>query len=530
MDESANKANWICSNYDRLKSQRGTWENHWQEIVDLVLPRKDQITKRTTPGEKKNTHLFDSTAQHALEVLASALHTMLTNPSIPWFDLKTGIPEIDERDDVRKWLQKSVQTINNSLNDSNFQTQIHEVYMDLGSIGTALLYMSQNDEGKLHFKSIQVANGLIAEDQYGRVNTVYYCFKMTGTQLINKYGEESFSEDMLRKMKADPMTELEVIQAVFPNDTFNPFKKSFTNKKYASVHVLKEDKKVIKEGGFKEFPFAAPRWNKSSNEIYGRSSAMKVLPDIKLINEVKRTTIVAAQKTIDPPLQAPDEGAVLPLKTNPGAINYYRAGTKDRIEPLMTGSRVDFGFQFIEDLKASIRQGFFIDQLQLNEGPQMTATEVVQRTEEKLRVMGPILGRLHTELLKPIIDKTFDMLLESNSLPEGAPEILKGKNLEIQYSSMIARSQKASEADNINRILGTIGPLIELDPNVMDNIDTDATVRHVATLFNGPQVMLRDKQDVEETRQAKAEMAQQQMQQEQEAAEVDNMSKLQQQQ
>lgn len=524
--ENNDKAAWIVRNYDRLKSDRGVWESHWQELVDYVLPRKDQVQRSTTPGEKKHYKIFDSTAPHAAEILASGLHTMLTNPAILWFGLQTGIPEIDSRDDVRRWLQQAVQVINNTLNRSNFQDQIHEVFLDLVSIGTALLAIEEDEETDVNFISEQVSKAVLAESHRKKVDTVYRCFKMTARQLIERYGEKAFDAILFEELKHDEHREYEIIHAVFPNSAYNPFKNSFGNKPYASVHVMKDKKKVIKEAGFDEFPYAAPRWTKESHEIYGRSPAMKALPDIMLLNEVKRTVIVAKQKTIDPPMQAPDEGVVLPLKIGPGAINYYRAGTKDRIEPLFTGLDSNSADNFMEQIRMQIREAFFVDQLQLNEGPQMTATEVMQRTEEKLRVMGPILGRLHNELLKPIIDRVFLILWKRGKLPENMPEILNGRDLEVQYASMISRSQKATEVDNITRMFGTIGPLIQIDPNIMDNFDLDVTVRHISRLLSVPTEIIVDQDDMEDTRAAKAEQMQQAQAQQQQAMDVDNMSKL----
>lgn len=522
------KASWICRNYDRLKAERGTWEAHWQEIVDYTLPRKDQITQKTTSGEKKDYKVYDTTAPHALEVLASGLHTMLTNPSVLWFGLQTGIDEIDKRDDVRKWLQKSVNVINNILNKSNFQQQIHEVYIDICSIGTCLLAIEEDDENDVCFTSIQVSNSLLSESAKRKVDTIYRIIEYTGPQLIEKYGEGSFEADFIEVLKRDPLKKHEVIHAIYPNNSFNPFKSKLNKFPFSSVHVLREKKRVIREGGFETFPYAAPRWTKESNEIYGRSPAMKALPDTKLLNEIKRTVIVAKQKSIDPPLQAPDEGVVLPLKINPGAINYYRAGTNDRIEPLFSGFDSNGAEEFMAQIRMQIREAFFIDQLQLQEGPQMTATEVMQRTEEKLRVMGPILGRLHDELLKPIIDRVFYIAFKRGRLPKDMPEILKGQNLEVQYASMISRSQKASEADNINRVFNMLGPLMQISPNIVDNFDFDEVARHFSRLFNMPQNLLVDEDDVDSTREVKAQMAQQQQQQMDQAQEIDNISKLQQ--
>jgi len=525
-EEQKKLAEWVIKNYDKLKADRGTWENHWQELAEYFAPANDQITSKSTSGEKKNTHLLDSTPQHTNELLASALHSMLTNPSVIWFDMITGDPEADKDEAAIAWLQDSVKRMVEVLNNSNFQTQIHEVYLDLGVPGTGFLEMEEDEEDVVRFKSEHINKALISEDAKSRIRTVYKIYEFTAMQLMEKYGKDKFDEMFLLQLKNEPMKKYEVIHGVFPNNEFNPFKAAFSNKPYSSVHVLKCKKRLIKKGGFDEFPFAVPRWSKRSNEMHGRSPAMKALPDAKMLNEVKRTSIIAAQKVIDPTLQAPDEGVVLPLKTAPGAINYYRAGTKDRIEPLQTGSQPGLGMDFVDAIKMQIREAFFIDQLQLNEGPQMTATEVLQRTEEKLRMMGPILGRLHNELLKPIVDRVFGIMKRRGLFDPNVPEILLDKDLQVRYSSMIARAQRATEADNLQRVLGVMAPLIQLDPNVMDNINTDETFRYIANLFNLPQEIINSKRKIEKDRKAKAEMMQQQEDMVAEQHEADVASKL----
>jgi hypothetical protein len=185
------------------------------------------------------------------------------------------------------------------------------------------------------------------------------------------------------KLKKDKMQEWNIIHLVRPRKDIEHGVKRARNKPFSSIHVLTKMGVVLKESDFEEFPYVIPRWSKVSGETYGRSPGMKALPDIKMINEIMKTTIIAAQKIVDPPLQVPDDGVLLPLRTTPGSLNYYRAGTADRIVPIETKGRVDLGFQLMEQVKLQIRQAYFQDQLQLREGPQKTATEVNQLTESR---------------------------------------------------------------------------------------------------------------------------------------------------
>jgi len=234
-----------------------------------------------------------------------------------------------------------------------------------------------------------------------------------------------------------------------------------------------------------------------------------------------KTTIRSAQKTVDPPLMMPDDGILLPIKTAPGGINYYRAGSADKIEPLQTGSRVDFGFQMMEQIRMRIREAFFIDQLQLGSGPQMTATEVSQRTEEKLRLLGPILGRQQFELLRPLIDRIFNIMMRRELFPP-TPPALSEAVLQVQYSSQIAKAQRSADAQSFMRVFNIVGPLMQAKPEMLDNLNGDQLLRYVSRAYGLPEEVLNPLDQVVGERQARQQqmMMAQQAEQEQHQAEV----------
>lgn len=503
-----------------MRGARTNWDSHWQEVTDVVIPRKRNVyDHRQQPGgDKRQTKVFDTTAIKANETLASALQGMLTNPSTQWFDLTTGIPELDNRKAVRQWLQKAVRKIIQVLNNTNFQTEIHEVYIDLGSIGTASLRMEEDDESMVRFQARPIYESYVKENHKGMVDTLSRELKLTSRQIKQKFNFEKAAKRLdemdvmkLNKFDQDADKEWNIIHFVGPKEDFPKelLPASTRRFKIVSLHIVEDLDIVIEAKGFKEFPYAVPRWGKTSGEIYGRGPGITALPDINMINEMMKTHIRAAQKIVDPTLQVPDDGMLLPIKTIPGGINYYRAGTGDRIEPLNTGGRLDISQQIMEDVRRSIREAFFIDQLQLLEGPQMTATEVLQRTEEKLRLLGPVLGRLHFELLKPLIDRVLGIMGRRGELPPNPPAELKDIDLQVEFSSMIARAQKASEADNIQRVVGIMAPFVEAQPEIMDNIDGDGLLKFVGNIFNVPQEMFREEEEVEQTRTNRAQAQQQ---------------------
>ena len=504
--------------FEGMKAERINWDSHWEECAQYVLPRKDDVYRSRRPGEKKYSKVYESTPIHSNELLSSALHSMLTNSATNWFELTTGDVSLDMDDDVRLWLQETVKRMHNVINGSNFHTHIHELYVDLGVFGTGLMRIEEDDDEIIRVQTRPIYEAYIREDAHSKVNTVYRVVKLDVRQIAEMFGTESFDNQLLALLETNDSQKFEVLHVVEPVDKGDEFdKKGFS---FKSVYILTHRQLYLQQGGFKEFPYVVPRWTKIAGEVYGRSPAMKALADIKMTNVVAKTTMRSAEKVVDPPLLVPDDGYALPLKTAPGAITFYRPGSQP-IVPLQTGSRVDFGVQFSDQINRRIREAFFIDQLQLNIGPQMTATEVAQRTEEKLRLLGPILGRQHYELLKPLVNRIFSIMMRKNLFPE-IPEILQDRNIQVRYSSKIAKAQRSADADVLMKVMNILGPMVQLQPEIMDNVNGDQAIRYVSKAYGLPEQMLRPFDDVVQTRVERQEQQQQmeQMAQAQQGAEI----------
>jgi hypothetical protein len=507
----------LLSRFDRLQGQRENWETHWQEVADYMQPRKADVTKRRARGDKRMEQVFDSSPIQAVELLAASLHGMLTNPSTPWFTLRFKDEEIENDDEAKLWLEASTDAMYTAFNRSNFQQEIFELYHDLITFGTAAMFIEEDDDDIIKFSTRHINEVFIAENDKGRIDTIYRKFKISARAAIQKFGE-AVSADVQTKAKKDPYEEIEILHAVYPRSDFNPNKKDKANMPFESVYMEYKNGNELSVGGFREFPFVVPRYLKASNEIYGRSPAMTALPDVKMLNEMSKTTIKAAQKQVDPPLLVPDDGFLLPVRTVPGGLNFYRSGTRDRIEPLNIGANNPLGLNMEQQRRESIRAVFYVNQLMMQQGPQMTATEVIQRNEEKMRLLGPVLGRLQSELLKPLIDRVFAVLLRNNMLPQ-APEFLSGRDVEIEYVSPLAKAQKSTELQSIMRAVEILGSLANVAP-VFDYVNFDNLVKHLADIVGVPQKILKTQSQVNTERQQQAQQQQemQQMQQLQQVA------------
>jgi len=201
--------------FKQLQGQRSNWENHWQELADYMLPRKADITRKRTQGDKRTERIFDGTAIHAVELLASSLHGMLTSPSTPWFSMRYRDPLLQGNDAANEWLELAIDQMYQAFNRSNFQQEIHELYYDLVVFGTAALYVEGNDDG-LNFSSRHIAEIYISEDSNGTVDTVYRKFKMTARAMAQRFGEANLPQKCAKDLKNEPYAEHDVIHVVFP--------------------------------------------------------------------------------------------------------------------------------------------------------------------------------------------------------------------------------------------------------------------------------------------------------------------------
>ena len=510
----------IITKQESLKSYRTPWENLWQDCGEYVNPnRGDFSTIRYRADTARYDKIYDTTAPLANENLASGLQGFLTSPSQRWFSLLTFDDNLNEEYAVKEWLNLATNILYDrvfNIPESNFNSQAHELYLDLGSFGTAVMMVQDTPGSGITFRTFHLADCYIQENDKGFVDTLYRKYKRTGRQLIERFGE-AVPEKIVKISQKDPYREFEVIHAVEPSETYGEPLKKPTKKAFKSCYILLEEKTLLEEGGFDEFPYMVPRWSKVAGEIYGRSPSMTSLPDIKMVNAMMKTIIKAAQKLTDPPLLVPDDGFILPVRTVPGGLNFYRSGTQDRIEPLETKGRPDIGFDLLQNRREHIKAAFHVDWMQMPDqkgSPNMTATEVIARQEEKMRLMGPMIGRLQVEFLGPLIDRVFRIMNRKKLLPQ-APGILEGQEMKIVYTSPLARAQKSGQLMTITRLFESMAPLFQTKPELLDNMNTDETFRYFHHLLDAPAKILNPEEKVQEERQARAEQQQQMMEAEQ---------------
>lgn len=493
-----------------LKRARLHWEPHWQVLAYYCLPLKSHIMEDITPGALLPPDVYDSTAIYSAQIFASGMYAYMTNPASRWFGLAFSDPKLNET--RRGWLREKEDIIYEVLANSNFYQPVHELYVDLIVFGTANMYEEEDPEDYVRFYCRDIGESCIVENSRGVVDTNIRTFELTARQAVEKWGQRAVSEKVSQNMKNQKEDEkTEYLHIVAPRHQRDPSKKDAKNYPWESVYIDKEAKKQVSVGGYLEFPFFVPRFTKRSTAPYGYSNSMVALPDIKMLNNMSYTILKAEEKMVDPPLQGPDDGYILPLDTSPGALNYHRPdlGERDYFKPLYDTRihNLDAAMSEVKARRESVQRAFFVDLfLLMVNRPKMTATEVVERVDEKMLILSPMLGRLMKEFLQPCITRTFNALVRQGVIE--VPNELIGHKYNIRYVSPLARAQKAAETRAIAEYVDLIISLSTARADVLDTIDFDKVSKEVAKLEDTPPSLLRDDDAIKKIREERKKQEQ----------------------
>jgi len=498
-----------------LESNRGVWQGQWEDLRQLVRPNVTKFmagnSGEQTKGDERRLAIYDSTAPWAAEQLAAGLHSFLTNPTDLWFFITV---QDDARLSLqaRQWLEFVTKRMYREFSRPvvGLDASLHEVYLDLVTFGTGILYQDWNAKEKhLIFRTFSLADNYIDEDDNERIDSNFRIVNLTTSQAVKMFGEDNLPSKMLENH--DHNKRWKFIHAVFPREERDLNKITNTNLPFASIWVCQELKEIVKESGFHEFPFHIPRWSKLTEERYGRGPGITALPDIKMVNTMSKTLVKAAQKIVDPPLMVPDDGFLLPIKVSPASLNFYTPGS-DPLVPLETKGNIPIGQEMIAQRQDSIVKAFFLDWLfREKKKERQTTTEIIDDREEMLRQLAPILGRLQGELLGPMIRRSYNILQRHGAFPP-PPAELAARGLKVSYVSPASVAQRGIKAMNISRYLQEVTALASVDPGVLDTVNMDAAATEIAELRSVSPAILRDPQEVAQLRQQRQEQQQQQQQ------------------
>lgn len=508
------------SRFQSLKTERSEWDTHWRDLSEHFLPRTGRFTTGdVNRNNKRWNSIYDSTGTRALRTLSAGMMSGMSSPARPWFRLAIPDTEMMEHTPVKLWLNEVTKRMREVFARSNTYRALSTVYEELGLFGTAASIVVPDYDGVIRHYPLTAGEFALTTDNRREVCTMYREWDMTVSQVVREFGLANCSQTVKNLYENGGKgldSWITVAHCIEPRYDRDNSKKDSVNMPWASVYfeVGGDDRKLLRESGFKEFPVIAPRWAVTGNDVYGYSPAMEALGDVKQLQHEQLRKAEAIDYMTKPPLQLPTSLMNQQVNRYPGGIVFAdqpQAG--GGIRPLFeTQLNLQHLLIDIQDVRERINGAFFADlflMLANDNRSGTTATEIAERHEEKLLMLGPVLERLHNEMLDPMINITFNYMLSGGLLPE-PPEELQGMDLQVEFVSTLAQAQRAVGVQSVDRLLGTVGAIAGLRPEVVDKIDADQIIDAYADMLGvDPSLIVADDK-VAMIRQQRAQQQQQQ--------------------
>lgn len=512
----------VYTRWGQLKTERASWWAHWQEISSYLLPRSGRyFIQDRDKGWRRHNAIYDSTGTRALRTLAAGMMAGMTSPARPWFRLTTSDPELAKYAPVKMWLNDSTRLMLDIFNKSNTYRALHSMYEELGAFGTASSIILPDYQNVIHHYPLTIGEYCIASDFQGNVNTLYREFQIPVHSLVQEFGIENVSKSVKNLYDRGTLDAwITVVHAIEPRGDRDPTKYDAKNMAWRSCYfeLNGEKGKFLRESGFRHFPAVVPRWATAGGDIYGNSPGMEALGDIKQLQHEQLRKAQGIDYMTKPPLQVPTSMKNRDVETLPGGVSFVDASNPHG--GIRTAFEVNLNLQYllndIQDVRQRIDGTFYADlflMLSNQTDTRMTATEVAERHEEKLLMLGPVLERLHNELLDPLIEQTFARMMESGVLPP-PPEELQGQALNVEFVSMLAQAQRAVGTNSIDRFVMNLGAVAQVKPEVLDKFDSDKWAEIYSDILGvDPQLIIPDdkvaliRQQRQQAAQAQQQMA-----------------------
>lgn len=515
---------------EALKSDRTSHETEWKDIQQFMLPNRGRwLNTETNRGGRRNRKIYDNTAGYALRTLKSGLMAGITSPARPWFKLTTPDPELMKFGAVKVWLEEVEEALGRVFANSNIYNVLSDQYEELGGFGNGALLLYEDRQDIIRAYGMTIGEYWLANDDRNETGTLIREMQWTVGQMAQRFGEDKLSRAARRLFDKGQLNEPIVVRhCIEQNDLYRPGMIGFQGKPWRSVWWEEgaDNDTLLSTGGFNQKPFLAPRWQTIGMDVYGRGVGSDVLGDTIGLQAMTKKKARAVDKQIDPAMNLPGAmkqgGASYSL--DPGTNNYVDGmgqGVNATPAQAVTPNLSHF-VQDIQEVQRRIEHGCYKDLFlmlhQMDRG-QITATEIMERKAEKLIGLGPVVERLNDELLEPLIDRAFEILMsdiDENGNPNQVPippDELQGVKLGVDFISIFRQAQ---QQEDVTRTVGFVQHLALMaqatqDPSVMDNLDADEAAQILGNKGGVPATVVASVEKRDSKRQARAQ-AEQQMQ------------------
>ena len=529
----------VLSRWKSLVKERDPYLHQWIEISKFLRPANGKFLNPTTQNEAKTrwNNIYDNTALRASDILAKGLMSGMTDPSQQWFFLTTGSPDLDESVQVRRWLSDVSQILYMTYAKTNLYQALHHAWLEAGLFGILAIIIEEDEEKGFNCIPLTAGEYCISCDSKGTPDTIYREFSLSLRQIVQKFGEDALPYSLYQTYKDGQKDKLyTIIHAIEPREKRDTRSKSNKDMPWRSVYLLKDagddQKPILRESGYRMFPAVVGRWGAISTETYSCESPGMVVPgDVKQLQHEQKQKGNAIDYMVNPPIGLPSEAKDSDIDMDPGGQSFINGATGRKPTEQLWNVAINLNDlrQDTLEVQNRIRAGFNVDmflmlsnQSALN---QMTATAVAELHEEKLLMLGPVLSRFNNEVLRPLIDRTFDILNEEGLIPP-APEEIQGTDLNVEYTSILSRSQKEVQSRTDQQAIQEALQIAQYQPDFLDNFDLDKYAQIVSDKRGVSPEILRSSDEVAAIRQQRAQQKQQAQQQQQMAQSADMLSKL----
>lgn len=517
------RAETLLEYYSRLKGERSNFESYWQSLHDYFYIEAEDVNTTYYPGTELNaTYLYDSTTLEAADVLASGFMNYLTPPTSKWFGLTPKNPKNRTNKNICKFLEDCTDEVNYALNKSNFYNQIISSYKSSGVYGTSAIIEEEDVNTDIRFNTLPIKNICLVENGRGVVTEYYIEFEYTAYQAASRWGIEKLHPDIQKELEEGNRVDRKHLFLLYIARRYK-LETQKSDKKNMPIEALwidQQNKMIMDEGGYNEFPAFCHRFDKRPFIVWGFGPGMKTLPFARMLNAIAKTNLRMMMKHTDPPIAVPDNGFIMPFNMNPRAVNVYSKKVMDKgaadIFAFGNYGNPEVGMSALEyytqRVKSMMYNDIFLAFQQIDK--RMNNPEVMERINEKMTMLGPAVGRYISEMLNPVIIRTLGILARRGRLPKPPDEFLQNPEYEIDCVSQLAQAQRRSELNSLVQGLTMVGQMANFAPQVTDKIDPDKVVDEAWSIIGAPDRVLRDDSEIAILRQKRGQMAEQQHQME----------------
>lgn len=496
----------IVSQFEDNSTKRSDWEAQWGEISKFLLPNHNVSWSLTEAGDveisrgkETGNRIFNSTPVIALSRFVGVVEGLLTPIDEKWHTLKPKDMTLLENKDVKDWFHQANELLFDYRYNpgSNFSAQNSMRFEQMGAFGTGLLFIDYDVKETIRYKCIHLKDVVLGQNHQGIVNRVDRVIHMTVLDIIAAFEEGIKLSEKMQAVLGTPKENTQmfrILHATVPEG----------DDQWGSYYIALDEKILISEGKYSSFPYSVSRYATSPDEVFGRGPGMQVLADIRRLNRLAESILLAIDKTIDPTILTRDNGVIsgktLVMKPNTAIVGGLDHNGRPTVVPFQDGARVDIGDAEIMKLEDSIKDVFLLTLFEIMvETPRMTTLEVSTRNREKAMLLTPLVARQQNESLSPMIERELDILLRHDKippLPEGVDSFY-----DIVFESPLNKMKDSKILAGLIQVVNSVLPMSADNPGMFDIIDMDKAIKLALDSVGVPSVILRSDAEMEERRQ-----------------------------